>query len=315
MWIDLAAAVLLVALVITGAARGALTSGLALVTWIGAYVVAVLFAPAFGPKAAGVFGLPLVLGAAAAGALIFFAAYFMLGLVSALLRWAERRSRAGAPRSAADRSLGAFFGALRGVALGLLLGVMGYWLQAYQELSGRHPLGALEGSAIASVSQTVVHGAASVMLDQDTPEGRMATRAMAYPAQALGAVQGILDDPRILILRDDPDFWDAVQNGDPHRATARVSFRTVAHAPDLRRRFAQTGFVSPAESRDPDLFRGAMDGALEQVGPRIRNLREDPELHSLADDPEVVELLQSGDTLGLLLHPRFRRFVDRVLAS
>lgn len=315
MWIDLAAAVLLVALVLTGAARGALASGLALVTWVGAYVIAVLYGPALGPKAAGVFGLPVVLGAAVAGALVFFAAYFSLGLISALLRWQERRSRAGARRSAADRSLGAFFGALRGVALGLLLGVMGYWLQAYQELSGRQPLAAVAGSAVASASQTAVYGAASAMLDQETPGGRMATRAISHPAEAFGALQGILDDPRILLLRDDADFWDAVEDGEPHRATGRVSFRTVADAPDLRRRFAQAGVISPGESRDPELFRGAMDSALEQVGPRIRNLRDDPELQSLAGDPEVVRLLESGDTLGLLRHPRFRRLVDRVLAG
>jgi len=315
MWIDLAAAVLLVALVITGAARGALASGLALLTWIGAYVIAVLYGPALGPKAAGAFGVPVVLGAAVAGALVFFAAYLVLGAISALARWLERRSRSGARRSAADRSLGAFFGALRGVALGLLLGVMGYWLQAYQELAGREPLAVVEGSAIASASQSAVYGAASLMLDQETPAGRMATRAISDPAHAFGALQGILDDPRVQLLRDDADFWEAVEVGDPHRATARVTFRTVADAPDLRRRFAQAGVIAPGESREPEPFRAAMDSALEQVGPRIRNLRDDPELQSLADDPEVVELLESGDTLGLLRHPRFRRLVDRVLAS
>jgi membrane protein required for colicin V production len=315
MWIDLVAAVLLVALVISGAARGALASALALLTWVGAYVAAVLLAPAFAPQAAGAFGVPRVLGAALAGAGVFFAAYLGLGLAAALLRWAERRARGGAPRSAADRSLGAFFGALRGVALALLLGVMGYWLQAYQELSGRRPLDGVGGSAVAAASQGVVHEAATVLLDQETPEGRMATRAVSHPAQALGAMQGILDDPRFLILRDDREFWDAVERGETHRATGRVSFQTLTYAPDLRRRFAQAGFVSPAESRDPELFRTAMDDALSQVGPRIRNLRDDPEVRSLADDPDVVELLESGDTLGLLRHPRFRRLVDRVLAS
>jgi hypothetical protein len=48
------------------------------------------------------------------------------------------------------------------------------------------------------------------------------------------------------------------------------------------------------------------------VGPRIRGLRDDPELQKLIADPEVASLIQSGDTLALLGHPGFRDFVSHV---
>jgi hypothetical protein len=45
------------------------------------------------------------------------------------------------------------------------------------------------------------------------------------------------------------------------------------------------------------------------VGPRIGAIR--PELTRLALDPEIQSLLESGDTLGLVGHPRVRELVSK----
>jgi uncharacterized membrane protein required for colicin V production len=315
MGIDLLALVLLAVFIVVGALRGALASALSLVTLVGAYAAAVIFAPGFGPAVADGLQLPALLATAVAGAGVFLVAFLGLGLVSSLVRWGERRRRAGSPRGAGDRALGAFFGSVRGVSLALLVGVLGYWLQAFNALSGRPAAPAVADSTVASMSQAVVESAAGALMDADSTGGRLAVRAMAHPEQTFTAVQALMEDPRLLMLRDDAPFWAAVEAGEVDAATERVSFTTVAYSQELRTRFADSGFISKADAADPEAFRIAVSGALAEAGPRIRSLREDPEVQRLAQDPEVIALLRDGNTLGLLRHPGFRRIVDRVTAG
>ena len=51
---------------------------------------------------------------------------------------------------------------------------------------------------------------------------------------------------------------------------------------------------------------------LEEIGPRLRGLRSDPAVQELLADPAVVAMLENGDTLGLLAHPKFRELVSRI---
>jgi uncharacterized membrane protein required for colicin V production len=315
MGIDLLALVLLAVFVVVGAMRGALASALSLVTLVGAYAAAVIFAPGFGPAVADGLQLPMLLATAVAGAGVFLVAFLGLGLVSSLVRWGERRRRAGSPRGAGDRALGAFFGSVRGVSLALLVGVLGYWLQAFNTLAGRPAAPAVADSTVAAMSQVVVESAAGALMDGDSTGGRLAVRAMAHPAQTFTAVQALLEDPRLEMLRDDGDFWAAVEAGHVDAATSRVSFTTVAYSQELRTRFADSGFITKADAANPEAFRAAVSAALAEAGPRIRRLREDPEVQRLAEDPEVIALLRDGNTLGLLRHPGFRRIVDRVTAG
>jgi membrane protein required for colicin V production len=315
MWIDVLAAALLAAFVLSGALRGALASGLALLSLLAAYAAAAILAPGLGPALGEALELPGVLGVGAAGALVFLGAFALAGLAGALLRHLERRRRAGAPRTPADRALGAFFGGLRGGLVALLLGVLGYWLQALQALGGETLLPAPGPSAVAEASRSLVETTAGALADIDTAAGRMAVRAVARPAETFGALRGILDDPRIQALRDDGGFWLALERGDVRGALRRVSFLAIAYSGELRGRFAELGAVDAVAAADPGAFHDAMERALGEVAPRIRNLRKDPELQGLAEDPEVVRLLQAGDTLGLLRHPGFRRLVDRVTAT
>jgi membrane protein required for colicin V production len=312
MWIDAVALGLLAVFVISGAIRGALASALAVAVLVGAYASAILLGPGFAQAFADGLQVPKLLATALSGAAIFLAAFVSLGLVSALLRWGERRRRAGAPRGVGDRALGAFFGGLRGGLIALLVGVLGYWLQAFETLGGRTGIPALGPSNVAAASQSLVAAATTVWTDPDSAGGRMAARAAAYPSQTFGALQDLLEDERILGLRDDARFWTAVEAGNVGAATGRVSFARIAYDEGLRRRFADTGLVPEAAASDPEAFRFAVSGALEEAGPRIRGLREDPEVQRLAEDPEVQRLVQSGDTLGLLRHPGFRKLVDRV---
>jgi hypothetical protein len=189
------------------------------------------------------------------------------------------------------------------------------WLDAWSVVSGGGALAAAEGSTLVAVTQSAVESAAGALLGEDTPEGRLAARAAAHPAETFAALQALLEDPRVQDLRADPAFWLAVEEGEIDGALNRVSFLAIAYNESLRQRFADFGLVDAAAADDPAVFRDATASALERVAPRLRNLRHDPELQGLAADPEVAALLESGDTLGLLRHPGFRRLVDRLVSG
>lgn len=315
MTFDLAAFALLALLVLAGVVRGALAAGFALLAMLGAYAAAVVFAPACGPAVAEALALPSVLGVGVAGAGLFLAAFLAIGVLGAALRAVERRQRGDEPRGAADRALGGFFGLLRG---GLLVGLLAYamvWLDAWSVVSGAGELDAAKDSTLVAATQTAVENAAGVMMDDGTPGGRLAARAAAHPAETFGALQALLEDPRVQELRSDVAFWAAVEQDEVDGALNRVSFVAIAYNQELRHRFAEFGLVDAAAAQDPAAFRGACADALGRVGPRLRELRRDPELQRLARDPEVAHLLQSGDTLGLLRHPGFRRLVDRIASG
>ena len=72
--------------------------------------------------------------------------------------------------------------------------------------------------------------------------------------------------------------------------------------------------IGSTSAADPNAFRNELAGVLREVGPRVRRLREDPELQDLMQDPQVVAMVQDGDTIGLLGHPRFRALVERAAA-
>ena len=94
-----------------------------------------------------------------------------------------------------------------------------------------------------------------------------------------------------------------------------TSFTLLAQDAPLRQKLAGLGLVPDDAILNPGLFRAAMAQVLEEIGPRLRGLRSDPAVQELLADPAVVAMIESGDTLGLLAHPKFRELVNRVSAG
>jgi hypothetical protein len=134
----------------------------------------------------------------------------------------------------------------------------------------------------------------------------------ARPGTSIAGLQAALDNPHIAALQQDRLFWTYVESGAVDAALNRRSFLEVTYDDALREQLAAMGLVDEAASGDPQVFRSTAEAVLREVGPRIRGLRDDPELKKLIADPEVAALLESGNTLALLGHAGFRDFVARV---
>jgi len=296
-----------------GAARGTLASAVGLAALLGAYAAGVVVAPRLGPGLASAAGLPPALGGPAAGTLAFALAHVVLGLLGRWLRRIEAR-RVGLGRSVLDRVGGGLFGALRGALVAALVAWLALLADGLRVAGVAPQLPALGESQAASLTGRAVEAGTLAMLGPD-PGGRVVARFAGRPAATLAEVEEVLAEPRVIELRDDALFWSSVEHGDVDRALQRASFVRVARDPELRSRLHALGLVDEAAAAEPSAFRDAMAEVLVEIGPRLRALREDPELERLLDDPELLERARSGDSLAVAGDPRVRAIVSRALAA
>jgi membrane protein required for colicin V production len=313
--LDLVALGLLALCALLGAWRGAWASASSLAAVVGGYAAAVAGALALGPAATAALGVPPLLGGAAAGTGAFLVAALTIGLAGRALRRAADERRGDAPRSPADRALGALFGASRGAVLVLLLGVAGLWLDAARELAGPDtvrvpaldtPLRAATRATLARVAEAAV--------DQEGTGSELAVRVATRPAETLAALRRVAEHPALAALADDPGFWSEIEAGRAEIALARPSFLALARDPAVRSDLALAGAVDPAAAADPARFRAAVRPVLVELGPRLAHLRNDPELQRLAADPSLSDAIARRDVVALLAHPGLQRVMARALA-
>ncbi len=313
MWLNALAGLLLAVCVAAGAWRGGLATGLAIATLVVSYAAAVLLGPAFAPAVGARLGLGPLPATVAACTAVFAVAYAVLAIAARFARRLGPRSNAG--RSPRDRFLGASFGAVRGAALALMVVYLALWVDALRATGAVAVLPEIGDSVAADFTSGVVQSAIETAVDTTEPSARFVARFAARPQVAAADLQTVLDDPSIAELRSDADFWSDIEAGYPDMALRRRSFQSLARNSELRQKFADLGLVADEAAFDAEVFRQSIAQVIEQIGPRLRGLRDDPAVQELLADPAVVAMLQSGDTIGLLAHPKFRELVNRLSAS
>ncbi len=318
MALDLVFVSILLGMVGLGAWRGAIVSGSGLLALICGYVGAVLGATTASDWVARTLVVPSLVAPAIAGTLGFVLCWIVVSaLAGVLVAWdAERVESIG--RGVFDRALGGFFGLARGGLIVVLLAILASWLDAARDLGAVDGLVAVpdaESSALAGASGRLVEAAVSEALSDAGPAGEIAARLTANPGQALGSVQQILEDERLTGLFEDRLFWTLIQNDSIDYAMNRNAVRAIVHDAEMRGRLVDLGLFEEAAREDPKVFRDTLAGVLSELAPRVQRLHEDPELQELARDPEIIRLVQAGDTLGLIAHPRIQRVVERVGAE
>lgn len=315
MTLDLLALGLLAIFAALGAARGALAAGLALAGVALAWMVSLWLGPALSPSLAGTLGVARWIAAPVAGTVIFMGVYLLWSGLSFVLRAVERERRSGAPRSGRDRLGGAVFGALGGLVVVFLFVWLALFVDALRVAGGAPSAPGIASSGAARLTRVAVEAGVRASLGGDGPGDRAVARAAARPAETLKEVKSLLANPRMLALRDDAAFWNAVEQGDVAGAERKASFTAVASDSRLRGELRDLGMISDEAAANPALFRSEVAITLREIGPKLHALRSDPELERLRRDPEVQHLAASGDTLGLLRNTDVRRLIDHVVSG
>lgn len=318
MLLDLILVSILVIMIGLGAWRGAVVSGTGLFSLILGYVGAIFGATLGSSWVAEHLAVTPLIAPAVAGTLGFVLSFLVVSSLAGVLVVWDRERVDGMGRGIVDRSVGGFFGLARGGLIVVLLALLTSWLDAARDLGAVAGLAVIpdaETSALAGASGSLVEVAVSSALSDAGAAGEMAARLTARPGQALGSVQSIIEDPRVTGLFSDPLFWSLIKNGRIDYAMNRGPILDIVNDPEMRGRFADLGLVEESAREDRALFRQTMAGVLEEIGPRVAQLHHDPELKALGSDPEIIRLLESGNTLALINHPRIQRIVERVSAD
>lgn len=316
MSLDLVALAIVAVFVLLGALRGGLSGAIGLAAIGCGYAAAVVGATGALPGRLAERGVPGLLATPVAGTVGFLLAYAAVAAVGFVLQRIARARRGEEPRSRGDRAFGAAFGALRGLLVVLLLSVLATWLEAAHELGIWEP----GGMPVPHTGDSLIAGASGQILGsmveaaaggEHSRTGKLMGRIAANPSPALKDLQAVIDDPDFQALQQDRFFWTLVENGASERAMNGSSFHRIVRDAELRRRLADLGLVSEAAAEDTAVLRREVAEMLDALGPRLKALREDPELARLAQDPEVMGMIDAGDTLGLLMHPGIQRLVNR----
>ncbi len=197
----------------------------------------------------------------------------------------------------------------------VLLCYLALWVEALRLSGAADGIPALGSSAAAALTSTVVEAGVASALADSGRTGHVVARLAANPGAAVVDLQSVASNPHIVAIQQDTHFWANVEAGAIGAALNTRSFTRLSEDEELRRQMASIGLIDQESADEADLFRAAVGDVLREVGPRIRRLRRDPELKGLLDDPEVVAMVENGDTLGLMNHPRFRRLVSRVTSD
>jgi uncharacterized membrane protein required for colicin V production len=308
MALDLLALGLLLLFAWLGARRGALTTGLSLLGLVGGYAAAWWAAMQLGAAAADALAVTPLLGAPIAGSAAFAAVACATGLVS----WIARRRMRDQAATPASRAGGALFGAARGALLALAIGMLGIWLDASRQIGGGEAMQPAEDTPLRVVTRGAVEAGVAAALG-DAPGADAAARALAHPGDAIQGLQALVETPEIQALARDAAFWSYVEAGAVDAAIAEPAFQRLQWNAERRRQLASLGLVADFAAGDPALFALQMRAALAAIGPRLRAVREDPELARLASDPAVADLLARGDWIGVLRHAGIQRVLARAL--
>ncbi|MCH7600113.1 MAG: CvpA family protein [Myxococcales bacterium] len=307
------------AFVLMGAYRGALAAGTSVVSLLLAYGGGVYCAQNLSQTVAEKLAISSLYGAVAAGTLGFLATFIVAGLLGSLLREWDLDRLDDDPRGWLDRAGGGIFGGIRGGLVVLLLSWLVIWLDAARDLGVIENIDRLpqtEDSSVASATRSVVAEVIRRVMAEDgeapEPGARLMAQLASNPGTALKGLQDLLSDSKIEGLQRDKFFWTLIENGAAERALNRLSFYKLSHDDQMRRRLADLGIVSAAAAKDVEIFRQESRVVFEQVGPKLKGLRNDPELLRLAENPEIVKLLENGDTLALLNRPEIQSIVERI---
>jgi uncharacterized membrane protein required for colicin V production len=313
MTLDALAFAILLLFGLLGAHRGALVSGLSLLSIGAGYGAGLLAAYALGPYLAS--GLGSLLGYAVAGGAGFLAVSLACGAAARSARQRDAQRHPDLGRPFLDRLGGALFGLTRGALVVVLLSWLVIWYQALDQLQRRRQPAPSPPSASLLVAERAVEKTVNVALANSGAGADLAGKVLARPAETLTDLRSLLEEPAVTQLASDRVFWGQVEQGAVEGALNRLSFTRIAYDRRLRSEFAAVGLVDEAAGADAEAFRDSAREVLERIGPIIGRLRSDPELARLAQDPEVAYFAQRRDILALLQHRGFRRLVSRLLAE
>lgn len=302
---DLLALALMAFFAWRGYRRGILVCAISLGGAVLGYAAAFLLSGFLGQRLAGVVDWPAMHCRLVAG-IVVFAVISMVTRLS--VRGMIKRRRAEERDGKRDPlgGLSRLGGAVSGAVMALLAVVLIHWVYALARgAEPETPLPDVAAGAGGSFSRAVVQAAAATAMNNDV------ARMVSRPDESANRLRDFLALDSVNTLIADEDFREALLDGDEQAVAENPSYVAVFEDPEAVEALRQVGALAgdDQEARE-DLAR-----RLAEIGRRLRDALETPEVAAAVAGLREDGLLERQNWPRLVMDPRFAQIVQKVAAT
>lgn len=147
------------------------------------------------------------------------------------------------------------------------------------------------------------------MVGADDEQAFTAAKLSHAPAQSITQLQQVAQSPATRELINSASFNDLVAQGNSRALRQNAEFQAFARQPGMQEIVA---LLPKNPGQAPD---AALANALLTVGQKVTEVRHSPEVQAALADPEVQALMQKGDNVALMRHPRMQPMLKAVMSA
>lgn len=282
-----------------------------------AILLAYLSAIGFGRELAGVItklGIP--------GRYSSFIAYpSIFLLVQALVRFVPLAIWPSLKQKTTVQAIG---GAVAGLCIGALTGLVGVWLLTmFVSLSGPGQSAAvavepenrsfeaeknpLQKAASVLVSESVAVGGAFIGADEDQLVGVSAM--LRYPEQVLGNMQEAMKSPEMRSVIHSAETTRMMAMNDANSLMRSEAFQEMIATPSMQSML----HTLAADGKSDVASEMFIAEQLTRLWRRMEYLKSDPRVNELLKDQELQQSLEKNNPVALMANPKFQRLVALIL--
>lgn len=315
MWVDGAAAVMVLFYGVMGYRYGLTGALINLAGMVAGYLAAVWYARAGAVELAARTGLAPLLALPLASLLIFLVvtrAFYLLHLIVRKLL-GEDDKNGPSPLLTMDKMGGLGFGLIKGTAIvGLVL-----WglptLIGSGALAGQMGLAESQAAALVrTVLETTSRYAFSLVVDDANAQSVMA-HAVAQPRAAMQEAAGLVANPALKTCLADPEVQAKLRAQDVQAFVNTRAFETLVADPGVQQSLKSLGFQPQSGTQ---LARGEVALSLVNVSTqmkgqltKLQSAASTQEMQAFLADPKVQDQLKKGELVGVMNDPRLARIL------
>ena len=290
-----------------GYRRGIWSAATRLLSLLGAYIVALLFANRLVPVIESATVLEGMAAYMSAGLLLFLLSALALSLVFLLLSKLLGQSRVPSkPSALAGAIMGAGIGAVVGlVAVFGLSYLMEIWPGAGVSLRDRPPT-AIE--RLARYSANKLTAWISSFGDVEPLTAKVSAAMVSEPRKVISHLQNLQQKQTLQTLFSEPENQAALRSGDTGRIQQLPAFQQLLQDPDLQGLLQTSGI----EILDADREQ-ALAQQVSQLWRRSEQIKTDSRVRAILEKPEFQQQLKSGNPAALLNNKDFMTILNILL--
>ena len=143
----------------------------------------------------------------------------------------------------------------------------------------------------------------------DDEQAFTAAKLSLRPDQSIAQLQQVAQSPVTHQLMASPHFSDLVASGNVRALQQNSDFQAFARQPGMAELIA---LLPKKPGQSPDV---ALADALLNVWQKVAEVKYSPEVQAALADPEIQALMQKGDNVALMRHPKMQPMLNAIMST